>query len=337
MSRKPGTHGRRRDRRLLLFSGSLVLFSFLCGATSVCASEPVEIIDTWTAQGLAGWTNGSSRVELSNPGGYLNMKFKSQSVPSLVFDIAWRPIGPGIVLTNLSYRFFAFDVSPSAVRLYLHSVESGNSWYVSMSTPSAGSWTYLTVPVDYSAGWTKGPDSSEEQFLRDMNSIDCVGVYVRRHADVRAQNYGADDFIMQGHTAEQVVDPPADTDNDGLPDEWESLHGLNPDDPMDSGLDSDGDGMCNFAEYLAGTDPNDDDSQFEVEIGIATQVKEMRGIMLKWRSVTNRLYSILRADNLTGGFTKIEANIPGTPPVNVYVDVAATNKGPYFYKIAVEQ
>ncbi len=40
-----------------------------------------------------------------------------------------------------------------------------------------------------------------------------------------------DDWFMEGLT---VLAPPADTDNDGIPDEWEKLHGLNPADPDDA-------------------------------------------------------------------------------------------------------
>ncbi|HEY0548480.1 MAG TPA: hypothetical protein VGF13_02695, partial [Verrucomicrobiae bacterium] len=46
----------------------------------------------------------------------------------------------------------------------------------------------------------------------------------------------------------------ADIDGDGMPDDWETLHGLNVG-VNDSADDADNDGMTNLAEYLAGTDP----------------------------------------------------------------------------------
>jgi pectate lyase len=44
--------------------------------------------------------------------------------------------------------------------------------------------------------------------------------------------------------------PPADADHDGMPDEWEVHHGLDPHDPGDGARDRDGDGYTNLEEYL---------------------------------------------------------------------------------------
>jgi uncharacterized repeat protein (TIGR01451 family) len=48
---------------------------------------------------------------------------------------------------------------------------------------------------------------------------------------------------------------PRDGDQDGLPDDWELAHGLNPTNALDAALDSDCDGLSNRQEYFAGTDP----------------------------------------------------------------------------------
>ena len=50
-------------------------------------------------------------------------------------------------------------------------------------------------------------------------------------------------------------DVPADSDDDGMPDEWEKEHGLDPTSAADGSVDSDGDGYTNVEEYLNGTDP----------------------------------------------------------------------------------
>jgi len=44
--------------------------------------------------------------------------------------------------------------------------------------------------------------------------------------------------------------PPVDTDRDGMPDEWEQAHGLNPRDPAYASSDRDRDGYTNIEEYV---------------------------------------------------------------------------------------
>ncbi|MBA3845235.1 MAG: PD40 domain-containing protein [Planctomycetes bacterium] len=52
------------------------------------------------------------------------------------------------------------------------------------------------------------------------------------------------------------LDPSSrDTDGDGMPDEWERLYRLNPNDPTDADGDSDGDGLANADEFLRGGNP----------------------------------------------------------------------------------
>lgn len=43
---------------------------------------------------------------------------------------------------------------------------------------------------------------------------------------------------------------PMDSDHDGMPDDWETAHGLNPNDPSDGNKDLNGDGYTNLEKYL---------------------------------------------------------------------------------------
>lgn len=52
----------------------------------------------------------------------------------------------------------------------------------------------------------------------------------------------------------------ADTDGDGIPDDWETNNGLDFNNPADAIQDADGDGVSNLNEYLVGTNPRDADS-----------------------------------------------------------------------------
>ena len=46
------------------------------------------------------------------------------------------------------------------------------------------------------------------------------------------------------------IPAPEDKDGDGMPDAWETAHGLNPDDPQDGNADANGDGFTNLEDYL---------------------------------------------------------------------------------------
>jgi hypothetical protein len=68
----------------------------------------------------------------------------------------------------------------------------------------------------------------------------------------------------------------ADTDQDGMPDDWELCHRFDPENPTDKWGDADHDNLTNFEEYQAGTDPQlaDADSDGlgdyeEIELGFA--------------------------------------------------------------------
>lgn len=63
------------------------------------------------------------------------------------------------------------------------------------------------------------------------------------------------DIAMVGGYPEYTGTPRADADADGMPDDWEARHGLNPNDPTDAAGDLNGDGYTNIEKYINGLDP----------------------------------------------------------------------------------
>ncbi len=67
----------------------------------------------------------------------------------------------------------------------------------------------------------------------------------------------------------------ADSDNDGMDDDWELLYGLNPADPGDAATSADSDSLTNLEEYQYGTNPLSSDTDGDslgdtAEIGLGT-------------------------------------------------------------------
>lgn len=70
-----------------------------------------------------------------------------------------------------------------------------------------------------------------------------------------------DGFGEEIETQRLGLDPDTnDTDNDGLPDDFEVVFDLGPKDPASAEIDTDGDGSNNAAEYIARTNPRDPNS-----------------------------------------------------------------------------
>lgn len=79
----------------------------------------------------------------------------------------------------------------------------------------------------------------------------------------------------------------ADSDIDGIPDNWERGNGFDPENPGDGALDADGDGITNFEEYLAGTNPTNASSRIEASI-----VTDASGATIRFPAVSNKTYSL---------------------------------------------
>ncbi len=299
------------------------LLCTLCVSTLFAQDVPWQGSETWADAGTRGWSVKTGDADVMNLGGYLDLQHRLQSnMPLYGEDTARVSLPAGIRPTNVCFQFLAEDVSPSQVRLCFMSRTDSNAWHRVLPCPPAGEPTEYDVPLRFAGGWTMGSDSSATQFAADLSDMAWIGVYVRRHGSTAAQDYRIDDFEVSGTASSP------DADGDGVDDGWENEHGFNAASPSDGQVDRDGDGMSSYGEFRAGTDPNSSASRFEVEIDATP------GVVLRWNSISNRTYTVLRAGDVRGTPVPLAEGILATPPKNEYT--VGDEDGAGFYRIEVE-
>ena len=124
-------------------------------------------------------------------------------------------------------------------------------------------------------------------------AADGAGPSLQRH-DPRA--YGNDPANwLAGAPTPGTANRAPDTDEDGMPDDWEIANGT---DPLlaDAAADPDGDGMTNFDEFRAGTNPHDSSSYLKLRI-----TWQDGSVTLTFDAKSNRAYDILVRDALSPG------------------------------------
>ena len=91
--------------------------------------------------------------------------------------------------------------------------------------------------------------------------------------------------------------------------------------------------MNDGAEVRAGTDPSDSASVFAIT-GVEMSPSGT-SVVLSWSSVSNRLYALWGSTSLLEGFSMLSNNIPATPPINTYTDLAGGVMH-RFYRVQVQ-
>ncbi len=153
-----------------------------------------------------------------------------------------------------------------------------------------------------------------------------VQLRVRASDNTHYGNYIGDWSAPMSYTV--VV--PLDYDSDGIPDDWEVAHNLNPQDASDAARDDDGDGFTNLEEYIAGTDPVNPASALRI-----TAIRESGAdVRLDFDSISGKMYRVESKDSLSDvTWTEIDeftSNITGT---QTFEELDAITGSTKFYRI----
>ena len=123
----------------------------------------------------------------------------------------------------------------------------------------------------------------------------------------------------------------ADRDSDGMPDDWETANGLNPDSSADAGQDADSDGAMNLAEFRAGTNPQSAQSVLRI-----TSIRSVgANVEVRFLAVAGKSYELQSRPQLGTGSWATISNIPA-PGATGELTVSAPISGPMqFYRVIV--
>ncbi|MBN1352616.1 T9SS type A sorting domain-containing protein [candidate division KSB1 bacterium] len=195
-------------------------------------------------------------------------------------------------------------------------------------------WVAHELPFELPVEITYSADQTLEIALADAGAIP----WQRDEVDVRLINHikqGTGQVIdsqeqVGGYQSIDVITRPPDwdSDNDGMPDEFEILMGFNPEDSTDGNGDADNDGYTNLEAYLNSLCVHPEFIYPPAELTAHTVSGTQ--IDLGWKSVASNFthFSIERSTEPTQGYAEIQ-----TTELTHFSDTNLTPATNYFYRV----
>jgi hypothetical protein len=143
--------------------------------------------------------------------------------------------------------------------------------------------------------------------------------YQGKHAQfLKLVDVSADYTDTNGNGTPDALDP--DIDGDGMTNEYEVAHGLNPNSANDRNRDDDADGFSNYIEFVAGTAANDSNSALQV-VNLEPGESEM---VIRFKSTPGAIYKIRYSYDLASGWS----DMPGSLMVAETAETEVTLESP---------
>jgi hypothetical protein len=212
---------------------------------------------------------------------------------------------------------------------------------------------HLSGPIDSGTHvriTTQGPDNTVSARLHyggtgynanwiDSATDDPSAIYdtvnLRDQAQTQQLEFSGTGQFTLGLELEAAANLAIDTDGDGLPDWWETLH-FGSSTAADTNADPDGDGLSNWQEFILGTDPNQ-----AMPYVLAIGQNPASDVTLQFQTIEGRSYEILYSENLIQ-WLPAQTGIPGTGGLLQWTDDGSqTGSHPQsetkrFYRVRVE-
>jgi hypothetical protein len=212
----------------------------------------------------------------------------------------------------------------------------GNTISAGSGTDVFGSQVYNSCSLDLEHGVngniTNAPlfvDAANGNFQLQSNSP-CVNwgnnLVVSNSTDLAGNPRIVEGVVDMGAYEYQGIVGLADSDNDGINDDWERQYGgnQNPDATCSNGVNT------ILQAYVAGLDPKNPQSRFQM----AAEKSPASENILRWNATSGRVYSVYYSTNLLNGFQPLATNIPWT--AGAFTDTVHNAQSQGYYKIDVE-
>ena len=182
--------------------------------------------------------NNDYRPGPDTPQDNLPLATKTENEGALRVFLAGNVFEGQPLFTMDNYRAIDFDrwIKGSYRQTSLERIVAVMPFDIGKAEPHTESTTVAYERVLKFAGASQKRDAADKRLV--------TGVRNRTHRMINSQNE------IGGWPSLNSEPAPKDSDQDGMPDSWESTHGLSPNDASDRNQDRDNDGYTNLEEYL---------------------------------------------------------------------------------------